>query len=109
MAEETSDLEKDNRDRRTILMIAKLPYPAVFPPYALTVLDSELNLWFEEFRATTSEPSDWSVFDGMGIWLGRVTLPVGLEVYEIGSDCILGRSVDDVGVERIEVYALVKN
>jgi len=54
------------------------------------------------------EPANWSVFAPDGVWLGRVTLPSGLEVYEIGSDYILGRSMDEMDVERILVYELVK-
>ncbi len=107
--EEQAHLEESNVEPRVRRMIAELPYPPLLPPYGSTVLDSELNLWVEGFRVAGDGPYDWSVFDSRGIWLGRVTVPEGLEVFEIGSDYILGRTVDHVGVERVEVYRVVKN
>ncbi|UCG87474.1 MAG: hypothetical protein JSW71_02705 [Gemmatimonadota bacterium] len=106
--EQQAHLEESRVAPRVRRMIAELPYPPVLPPYGSTVLDSELNLWVEEFRVAGDGPYDWSVFDSQGIWLGRVTLPEGLEVFEIGPDYILGKTVDDVGVERVEVYELVE-
>ena len=105
---ESDELEASSVEPRVMRMIADLPYPSVLPPYSDTVLDSELNLWVEEFRVTADDPTDWSVFDNEGIWLGRVTLPRGLGIFEIGADYILGKSVDDMEVERVEVYELVK-
>jgi hypothetical protein len=107
--QERGGLEKSNVEPRVRRMIDELPYPDVIPPYGMTVLDSEMNLWVEEFRVTESDPADWSVFDDEGVWLGRVTLPKGLEIYEIGADYILGRSLDELDVERIEVYQLMKS
>lgn len=61
------------------------------------------------FGPVVSRRPGWSLgFDPEGAWLGRVALPMGLDVYEIGSDYILGRSMDKVEVERILVYELVK-
>lgn len=108
IAEERAELEEARVEPRVIRMIEDLPYPNVSPPYGETVVDSEMNLWAQEFRAFDDQPADWSVFDPDGVWLGRVTLPSGLEVYEIGSDYILGRSMDEMDVERILVYELVK-
>jgi hypothetical protein len=109
IAEERAELEEARVEPRVIRMIESLPYPDVSPPYGETVVDSELNLWAQEFRVFDDDPADWFVFDPDGVWLGRVTLPRGLEVYEIGSDYILGRTVDELGVEHVLVYELVKS
>jgi len=108
MEKDAAQLDQYDVEPRVRRMIAELPYPAALPPYGQTVLDSEINLWVEDFRATEDDPADWSVFDSEGIWLGRVTLPTGLEVYEIGADYVLGRTLDELEVERIEVYEIVK-
>lgn len=105
---DSAQLERYDVEPRVRRMIEELPYPAVLPPYGRTVLDSEMNLWVEAFRASEDDPADWSVFDKEGIWLGRVTLPKGLEVYEIGADYILGRILGELEVERIEVYEIVR-
>ena len=49
-----------------------------------------------------------SVFDRRGIWLGDVTLPAGLTVYEIGSYYVLGSWQDEIEVEHVRLYELVK-
>jgi hypothetical protein len=35
-----------------------------------------------------------------------MTTPPGVTVYDIGQDYILGRHVDELGVERVVVYGL---
>jgi hypothetical protein len=107
--EERGEMEEVNVEPRVIRMIEELPYPDFPPPYGKTVLDSEMNLWAEEFRVSEDQPAHWSVFDPRGVWLGRVTLPRGLEVYEIGTDYILGRAMDELEVERVLVYELRKD
>jgi hypothetical protein len=61
------------------------------------------------FSVVADEPAEWSVFDPDQVWLGCVTIPRGLEVYEIGSDYILWRATDEMEVERILVFELVKD
>lgn len=106
--EEQAHLEESNVEPRVMRMIAELPYPEVLPPYGTTLADSEGNLWVEEFRMSAEEPCEWSVFDADGVWLGRLTLPDGLEVFEIGSDYILGKRIDELEVEHVDLYELVK-
>ncbi len=107
--EERGQMEEVNVEPRVIRMIEELPYPDFLPAYRSTVLDSEMNLWAEEFPIVADQPAVWSVFDPDGVWLGRVTLPGGLEIYEIGSDYVLGRVTDEMDVERVLVYELVKD
>lgn len=107
--EDRSLMEDPNTSARARRLYESLPYPDVLPPYQRTVLDSEQNLWVEEFRVSRTDPHEWSVFDEMGAWLGRVTLPEGLRVFEIGQGYVLGRTVDELGVERVEVHGLVKD
>jgi len=48
------------------------------------------------------------VFDPDGRFLGSVTLPARFTSYQIGSDFILGRWEDELEVEYVEVYDLLK-
>jgi hypothetical protein len=82
--------------------------PKTFPPYKGLVVDAETNLWVREFTTSGDAPRTWSVFAADGRWLGTVTTPAGLQLLEIGSDYVLGRTVDALGVEHIEVYGLEK-
>ena len=53
-------------------------------------------------------PDRWRVFDSAGVWLGDVTVPSGFYPYQIGDDWILGSETDELDVEYVVVYPLVK-
>lgn len=44
-----------------------------------------------------------------GEWLGRLIIPDGLTVLEIGQDYILGLEEDTLGVERVQLLALERS
>jgi hypothetical protein len=66
------------------------------------------NLWAERYRLPWDSVPVWDVLDRRGAWLGSVTLPAGLQVYQIGPDFVLGLIRDSVGVERVQLHALVR-
>lgn len=86
----------------------KISYPETMPAFGNLVADRDGNLWVSEPVALTENPRRWSVFDRNGVWLGDVTTPARLNVQEIGSNYILGNATDDLDVEQVLLYALVK-
>ena len=87
---------------------AETPMPELLPPYSLLRVDSEGNLWVAGYRVPGEENNDWSVFDTRGRWLGDVGLPEGLSVLDIGGDYLLGGFTDDLDVEHLVLYELIK-
>ncbi len=85
-----------------------MPMPETLPPYHMIEVDTDLNLWVQDYSAGENAANEWSVFDPQGAWLGTVSMPPGFELYEIGADYILGKETDELEVEYITVYALVK-
>ncbi len=55
-----------------------------------------------------AEVSRFRVFDTGGMLLGPVTMPTGFTVYDIGSDYVLGRVADDLEIEHVVMYRLIK-
>ncbi len=53
--------------------------------------------------------NEWRVLTSEAVELGRVSLPRGLEVYRMGLDYVLGRTVDPDGFERIALHRLVRS
>ena len=49
------------------------------------------------------------IFDPDGRVLGRLETPVGLEVFEVGADYVLGRYRDDFDVEFVQLWDLSRN
>ncbi len=73
------------------------------------LLDAERNVWVKEYSPPAEEDANrFLVFDSTGVWLGFVTAPSGLSVLSIGSDYLIGVSVDEVGVETVSLHHLVK-
>jgi len=84
------------------------PAAQTMPAFRALAMDSEDNLWVEEYRRPGDDVPRWSVFDPEGRFLGVVTGPAGVSVMDIGADYLLGRVTDDMDVERVVMYALVK-
>jgi hypothetical protein len=98
----------ENARRRMETMFRGLPLPATMPAYGSMLLDAEGNLSVEEYPPPGTERPRWAVFDGEGRWLGTVELPARFEPFQIGTDFILGRRVDELDVQYLEQYRLVR-
>jgi hypothetical protein len=88
--------------------LADMPVPEFLPPYRTIEIDVHSNLWVQEYSVGKDTLNEWSVFDSSGVWLGDVSLPLGFELLEIGSDYVLGKEKDELDVEYVKVYALTK-
>lgn len=85
-----------------------MPFPETMPAYGSDwVIDDEGNLWVPEYSLPT-EQTTWTVFDPQGRFLGNVATPPGGEVDQIGADFLLGVWVDDMDLEQVRMYRLLK-
>lgn len=67
-------------------------------------------LWVREHEAPGAEgPRHWIVFDADGRLLGTVQMPRRFEVFQIGPDFVLGGARDDLDIEHIRLYELVRS
>ena len=85
-----------------------VPVAERMPAFTSVVVDGLHHLWVEEYELPGEERpgSLWTVFDPEGRVLGFVETPEGLEIFEIGEDYILGRSLDELDVEHVQVWPL---
>jgi len=90
-------------------MMDVTPFPEQLPAYESFELDAEGNLWVASYLWPPEGPRTWFVLDPEGVSLGTVITPAGLRVTDIGSDYVLGVSRDSLGVERVQVYSLLKD
>lgn len=98
----------ENARRRMEAMFRGLPIPATMPAHGDMLLDVEGNLWVEDYQPAGTERPRWAVFSGGGRWLGTVELPARFEPFQIGVDFILGQRVDELDVQYLEVYRLIR-
>lgn len=90
-------------------ILQQVPRPTQRPPYFDIQLDELGNLWVRLGPTREGPPSwvDHGVFDTRGALLGTLPLPP-IRVLEIGRDYILGVYEDELEVEYLRLYPLVK-
>ena len=107
-AEERGELEKTMRAWQAA---------GTVPAFRSVVVDSEDNLWVEEWEDVGLGQGPFSVFRPDGAWLGNIDLPEGLPStrgglfqpwIEIGPDYLLGVWVDEYRIEQVRLYGLEK-
>jgi len=107
MAQQLADLPQSRRPGyRSFLEEAGLPDTK--PAYLHLLPDRAGNLWVSEFARYPTPPGEWTIFDADGRWLGSVIMPPDFRPYEIGADWILGVERDEMDVQRVKLYPLVK-
>jgi hypothetical protein len=88
--------------------LAHMPFPEQFPAHASLIVDAVGNLWVEEYLRPGVERPLWTVFDSGGRMLGVVETPERFTIHQIGRDFVLGRWTDEMDVEHVRLYELIK-
>lgn len=70
------------------------------------LVDTGGNVWLGPAGSPAVDPRRWIVFDVGGRYLGVVVMPEGFTPSDVGDDWILGVTRDDLGVERVQLFAL---
>lgn len=94
------------RRRRGILR--EMPVPETFPAYDDLVVARDGHLWVEGYRKPGETRPPWSVFAPDGRWLGDVSLPEGFDPMWIDDEVVAGVWVDELDVEHVRAYRIVK-
>ncbi|MFQ5680130.1 MAG: hypothetical protein ACE5HP_11810 [Gemmatimonadota bacterium] len=107
MEERLSEVPQDERAtvRRAL---ETLPRSQRFPAYSALVIDRSGDLWIRRYAPTDAAPSRWLVMGADGQALARVVLPAKLQPYDIGEDYLLGRMTDELDVEHVRLYDLLR-
>lgn len=88
---------------------AEIELPETLPAYTALVVDALDLVWIKRYARPGATVAGWSVFSPTGALVAEAALPGGLEVYEIGSDYVLGRAVDEAaGTPEVHVYRLTR-
>ncbi len=103
-------VEEERRPAYARLLEHKnLGVPTHVPAIEALLVDQTGNVWAQRYRLPWETERRWDVIAKDGAWLGDVVTPAGVTVFEIGSDYLLGRHLDDMRVERVVLYALVRS
>lgn len=113
----TLEAELRRRDSEFFLSaIATAPRPDSIPSLGGLLVDDAGRLWAKRYDPATdalwlgggarSAGGSWWVADAEGTIMARAEVPAGFAPVQVEGDRVLGISVDDLGVERVEVRAL---
>lgn len=105
MAQGADDSDQVREFRR---MYRDASIPERHPAYGYTYADTDGFLWVEEYRLPGDEIRRTTIFDPEGRMVGSLVIPTRFQIYEIGWDYVLGRWVDDLGVEYLRLYGLTR-
>jgi len=96
-------------DRKTREMLYKnLEYPRWFPSHGRLLVDGSDNLWIEDYPIPGAEEHRWSVFTSDRVAIALIRVPGRFEILEIGTDYVLGIWRDELDVEYVRLYGLVR-
>ena len=107
VAEQVADVEENVR-AAAAARFEGFPTVESFPAFESLKVDARGYLWVEEYQIPGVERTVWTVFDADGRVQGLVETPLGLDVYEIGEDYILGGATDDFDIEYVQMFRLTR-
>ena len=88
--------------------LSRMDRPETRPWFSKIIVDAAGNLWISEYVQLVFDPERWTVFDSHGNLLGDVVVPRRFMILDIGLDFMLGRRLDDLDVEHVQLYRLLK-
>ena len=84
------------------------PIRETMPAFDFFVVDRVGNLWVEEYRRPGETVPRWTVFNREGELLGTLSLPDRFVLDDVGNDYVLGRWSDEMDIEHVQLYGLIK-
>jgi len=89
--------------------LEEMPRPETLPAYGGILGDRAGNLWVESWAMAPETADRWTVFDEAGRWLGQVILPERFHPWDIGEDWMVGTERDELDVEYVVLYEIIKD
>jgi len=95
------------RQPRLRTMLEGTPAAENFPALLELHTDAEDRLWVLELSVPgEGGPGRWLVFDPQGRLVARASLPLDLQVLEIGEDYLLAAVTDNLDVEHVRMWRI---
>jgi len=89
--------------------LESMDVPPTRPAFGDILIDDDGNFWAAEYVRWPRFARTWTVLDPDGRWLGAVAMPDGFRPLHVGGDWVLGVWRDELDVERVRLYRLVRS
>lgn len=100
--------EPEERRSRVRAHLEAMQVPETRPAYGRMLVDEGANIWIAAYAPFGREPREWHVLDPEGRLLGSVTLPERFRPLDIGDEWMVGVWRDEMDVERVRLYGILK-
>jgi hypothetical protein len=89
--------------------LRQMPRPKSLPATRDLLVDALGLVWVQSYPSAGQRAVTWTVFRPTGAVVARVSLPVGLEVFEIGRDYLLAQVInEDTSVPEVHLYPVAR-
>jgi len=106
--EELEEIGNEEEARVWRRELEAMPRPDFYPPHGSIYADAFGTLFVEDFRLPGRSTVGVNIFGPEGKLTGHFELPAGLEVLDVGEDYLLALYQDDLEVEYLRLYELVR-
>ena len=96
----------DDQVEAALRRYEEMPLPERLPAWNSLLIADSGEIWARRFAIQGAETVPRDIFGPDGSLLGRVAIPANLRIQHIGEGRLTVISTDDLGVERVAVYAL---
>ncbi len=72
--------------------------------YRYVQIATDGRIWSQERTSTPGDSRPWEIFSSSGVPMGRIVIPDGTEIHQVGRDFILLRHWGENDVEHIQLY-----
>ena len=106
------DQEAAERFRTSVWPEMLTELPSTLPAYSRLLVSREGELWVgmwsdaDMYYESSERGRTWYAFDAGGRVARRLTVAPNMRVQDVGTDWVLVRVTDEVGVEKLAVYGL---
>jgi hypothetical protein len=107
--EQIENAGDERRRQISQMLLDAVTFPDVYPAYGSFLADADGNLWVAAYRRPGDDQPRWTVFDRDGRALGEVQTPERFGIFQIGTDFVLGRWTDELDVQHVLMFALLKD
>ncbi|NIM49992.1 MAG: hypothetical protein GTN78_22450 [Gemmatimonadales bacterium] len=101
--------ESDPNARATVVgVLNAMPMHRTMPAFSSVLVDDVGNIWVLEYSRPGDTTRRWTVFDSGGRLLGSLQPPRRFRILHLGDDFVLGKWWDELDVEHVQLYELIK-
>lgn len=86
--------------------LGELPLPQSRAAYGELLTDTRGLVWVAEAHLPLTPAREWRIIDLQSGDVARVMMPAGFDLLWVGEDEVIGRTRDELGVQRVEVRGL---